>query len=68
MSLKTFHFVFIAICLVMVCGVLVWALAEYAREARGGYLVYAGLCLGAGAGLIGYGKYVFKKLKNISYL
>ena len=68
MSLKAFHIVFIVISTLFVLGFGAWALLQYREE--GGlvnllYSIGAGL---SGAGLIIYGRYFLKKLKDIGYL
>jgi hypothetical protein len=68
MSLKAFHIVFIAASLVLALGFAVWSLAGYVRDRQARDLICGLLSLAAGVGLAIYGKYVLKKLKNISYL
>ncbi len=68
MSLKAFHIVFVAAS-VMLCLVLgAWA---YGRYQQAGIVADLGWSIGsfaAAVGLIGYGWYFLRKLKNISYL
>jgi hypothetical protein len=68
MSLKAFHIVFVAMCILLsfFCGA--WLLHEYASGGGATYLAAGILFLAAGAGLIWYGKSVLRKLKHISYL
>ena len=68
MSLKTFHIVFIAASTLLAFGFGVWELVQYSDRHKLLDLVFGVLSLVAGVGLIFYGKYVLKKLKNISYL
>ena len=68
MSLKTFHLVFIFASTVLAFGFGVWELNQYQAARATLDLVFGILSLAAGVGLIFYGRYVFKKLKNIGYL
>jgi len=68
MSLKAFHVVFITASVLMALGVAAWSLVKYFDLGQ-----MVDLLLGIGSalsaiGLIVYGRYVLKKLKNISYL
>ena len=68
MSLKAFHVVFITASILMALGVGAFSLVKYSDERQ-----LADLLLGIGSvlsafGLVVYGRYVLKKLKNISYL
>jgi len=68
MSLKAFHLVFITLSTLFLIGFGVWAGAHYWSD--GGWVNLA-YCIGAalsGVGLVIYGKYFLRKLKNISYL
>lgn len=68
MSLKAFHIVFVTASTLLAFGFGAWILLDY-RDERAGWQLALGLgSLLAGAGLIAYGRYVLKKLKNISYL
>ena len=68
MSLKAFHVFFIAASLVLALGFAAWSLAGYFRHRQARDLVFGLVSLAAGVGLVIYGKYVLKKLKDISYL
>ena len=68
MSLKAFHIVFVAASILLAFFVGGWCVNEYRRDGQTNDLVYAGLSFLAGVGLIFYGKYVVKKLRNQSYL
>jgi len=68
MSLKTFHIIFIIASTLLAFGFGVWELKQYSAEKLILDLVFGIASLVAGVGLIVYGRYVFKKLKNISYL
>ena len=68
MSLKAFHIVFIAASIVLALGFAAWSLSNYFKDRRTLDLVFGLLSLAAGISLVIYGKYVLRKLKNISYL
>jgi hypothetical protein len=68
MSLKAFHLVFIIASTLLAFGFGAWELNAYHVAGAMMDLVFGVLSLAAGVGLIFYGRYVFKKLKNISYL
>ena len=68
MSLKAFHIVFIAASIVLAMGFAVWSLSSYFKDRQTIDLVFGLLSLAAGVSLVIYGKYVLRKLKNISYL
>ena len=68
MSLKAFHVVFIVASILLSFGLAFWSLTNFSNSGRTGDLVY-GLSSGViGLGLMAYGVYFLKKLKNISYL
>jgi hypothetical protein len=69
MSLKAFHIVFITAATLLAIGFGFWAITQYRVGAGSG----ADLGLGIGSfavagGLLWYGKYFLRKLRNISYL
>lgn len=68
MSLKTFHIVFVAVCVVFTTGFGFWAVRNY--EASGD--VAALVCgIGSFVGAVGlciYGVWFLRKLKGVSYL
>ncbi|MDQ6632559.1 MAG: hypothetical protein M3Y82_12525 [Verrucomicrobiota bacterium] len=69
MSLKTFHVIFIVASTLLAFGFGGWSLHNYFSTARAPLdLVFGLLSILVGLGLIWYGKYFLKKLKNISYL
>jgi hypothetical protein len=68
MSLKAFHIVFIVFSILLAFGFGIWSIAQYAGAGRASDLVFGVVSLAAGVGLIFYGKYVLKKLKDISFL
>jgi hypothetical protein len=68
MSLKAFHIVFVTASILLAFGFGIWSLISYKDESRTLDLVFGIGSLLAGVGLILYGRFVLKKLKNISYL
>ncbi|MEY2410690.1 MAG: hypothetical protein QOF48_3360 [Verrucomicrobiota bacterium] len=68
MSLKAFHIVFIAASILLAFGFSAWAFVNGGDEASGGLRAYAIGSAVMGAVLIGYGVYVLRKLRNVSYL
>jgi hypothetical protein len=68
MSLKTFHLIFIIASTLLAFGFGVWEVNQYKTDGATQDLAFGVLSLAAGVGLIFYGRYVFKKLKDISYL
>jgi hypothetical protein len=69
MSLKTLHIIFITASCLLAFGFGIWMLVQ-ARSAGGGTseMVYGIGSLAVGVGLIIYGRYFLKKLKDQSYL
>jgi hypothetical protein len=68
-SLKTFHFIFIGASFLLALFFAGWGANQYfAHTHRLVDLLVAVLSLGAAVGLIFYGRYFRKKLKNIDYL
>lgn len=68
MSLKVFHFIFIAASILLAVGCGAWALVHYSAEGGQTYLLFAGGSLVSLIGLVFYGNYVRKKLKDMPYL
>ncbi|MEW6160617.1 MAG: hypothetical protein AB1813_24570 [Verrucomicrobiota bacterium] len=69
MSLKAFHIIFITASTLLAFGFAAWALRNFlGPEGTRTDLIYAIGSGVAGIGLIVYGRYFLKKLKNISYL
>ncbi len=68
MSLKAFHIVFITASTLLAFGFGGWMLRAYANGGQAVDLVFGIGSTVAGVGLIIYGKYFLKKLKNINYL
>jgi hypothetical protein len=68
MSLKAFHIVFITASTLLAFGFSAWSLVNYSDGGEWLQLVYGLGSAAAGVGLIVYGRYVLKKLKDISLL
>jgi hypothetical protein len=69
MSLKAFHIIFITASSALAVGCGVWGLKNYfGADGRVLDLLFGLGSLAAGIGLILYGRYFLKKLKNVSYL
>ncbi len=69
MSLKAFHILFIIASFLLALFLGGWCLNEYFTGAhRTGDLLLGLLSLAAAVGLVVYGRYFLKKLKNIDYL
>ncbi|MBA4150187.1 MAG: hypothetical protein H0X66_18925 [Verrucomicrobia bacterium] len=68
MSLKAFHIIFVTACTLLAFGFGAWALHSYSTTKATLDLVMAIVALVCGVGMIWYGRYFLKKLKNISYL
>jgi len=69
MSLKTFHIVFITLSSALALGCGVWLLISgFSADGSKKDILFGISSLLGGVGLIFYGRYFLKKLKNISYL
>ena len=69
MSLKAFHIFFIIASSAVSAGFGIWSLKTYFAEEGGISILWLGVgSLLASVGLIVYGRYFLKKLKNVSYL
>jgi hypothetical protein len=69
MSLKTFHIIFITLSSGLALGCGVWLLVSGLSAGGARKDIFFGISsLLGGVGLIFYGRYFLKKLKNISYL
>ena len=69
MSLKAFHIFFITASSAIAAGFGIWSLKTYFAEEGGVSLIWLGIgSLVASVGLIVYGRYFLKKLKDVSYL
>ena len=68
MSLKAFHVVFICASTLLSLGFGVWEMRAWLEARATLDLVLGSLSLLAGVGLLVYGRYFLKKLRNVSYL
>jgi hypothetical protein len=69
MSLKAFHIVFVVAATTLAAGFGMWAIRDYVAGDHSLTILILGIVsLLLGMGLIWYGKYFLRKLKNISYL
>ena len=68
MSLKAFHIIFVTASTLLAFGFGAWALHSYSTSKSLLELIMGIVAVVMGVGMIWYGKYFLKKLKNISYL
>ena len=68
MSLKAFHIFFVTVSVLLAFGFGVWCFVRFANVRHWLDLLGGLLSVAAGVGLIYYGKYVLRKLKDIPYL
>lgn len=69
MSLKAFHIVFITASVLLVFSFGVWSLTQYfSPDRQPSDLAWGIGSIVAGVGLVIYGKYFLKKLKNVEFL
>lgn len=68
MSLKTFHIIFIAASTLMALGFGIWCLRSYAVNEDTLYFAGAILSFIASVGLVFYGVWFLRKLKNVSFM
>jgi len=68
MSLKAFHVVFVACSVLLMLLLAGWSFGNFRDAGRVADLAYAAGAVFAAIGLLVYGWYFLKKLKNISYL
>lgn len=68
MSLKAFHIVFVSASILLALMFGVWSVMSYFEGGPVRDLIFGIGSLAVAVGLVFYGKYVLKKLKNISYL
>jgi predicted membrane-bound spermidine synthase len=68
MSLKAFHIVFIVASILLALGLGAWEVKAWLDTRRPLDLVFGVGSLVAGIGLIIYGRYFLKKLKQVPYL
>jgi hypothetical protein len=68
MSLKAFHVVFIAASVMLCLGFAGWSFGNYREMSSAKDLYWGVASVLAAVGLLVYGRYFLRKLKNISYL
>ena len=69
MSLKALHIIFVTASTLLAFGFAAWLMNEHLTNgASVNYLVFGIVSALTGVGLIAYGRFFLKKLKNISYL
>ncbi|MCH7589986.1 hypothetical protein IIB34_02995 [PVC group bacterium] len=67
MSLKTFHILFIFASMLLALGFGFWCLNQ-AGDGHTGWALVGWLSFGSVVGLLAYGVWFLKKLKNVSFL
>lgn len=68
MSLKAFHIVFVAASVLLMTFLCGWSFLSYQETRSTEYLVWS-LCAALSVvGLVAYGRYFLRKLRNISFL
>ena len=68
MSLKAFHLVFVTALTSLAFGCSIWKFVTFADTHGASDLIWAIVALFCGIGVLVYGKYFLKKLKNVSFL
>jgi len=68
MSLKAFHIVFVAASVLLGLGFAAWGFVSYADSRNALDLVWGAAGIAMAIGLLFYGKFVLKKLKDLPYL
>ena len=70
MSLKAIHLLFIVVSTLLCFGFSAWAFWAYSNEDMGrqANMVMGSVSVVIGVGLIVYGRYFLKKLRDVSYL
>jgi hypothetical protein len=68
MGIKAFHLVFVALAFLLCLFVGGWGIQGWRSGGGIGQLLFGSGALCVGAGLVGYGRYVLRKLKGMSYL
>lgn len=67
MSLKTFHILFVCVCVVLALGFAAWCFGRYGNDGGVGYGIAAAMSLLAVGGLVYYGVSFLRKLKDVSF-
>lgn len=68
MGIKTFHLVFVAVSLLLCLFVAGWGVHGWRAGGGLGQLLFGCGALVVAVGLVGYGRYVLRKLRGMSYL
>jgi len=68
MSLKAFHIFFVAVSVLIAFGFSVWGFINFADARNWLDFLWGFVGLGMGVGLLFYGKFVLRKLKDLPYL
>ena len=68
MSLKAFHIVFVAASVVLMAFLSGWSLLAYQETHSTEYLVWSLCAASSVVGLVIYGRFFLRKLRNISFL
>jgi hypothetical protein len=68
MSLKAFHIFFIVLSALMCFGIAAFLLQAYGTDGETAKLAEGVLCVGAGIGLLEYGRRFLKKTKAYGYM
>jgi NO-binding membrane sensor protein with MHYT domain len=68
MSLKAFHIVFVAASVLLAFGFAAWGFVNFADDKNALNLLWGGIGIGTGVGLLFYGRFVLRKLKDFPYL
>ena len=68
MSLKAFHIVFVVASVLLAFGFAGWGFVNFADDRNALNLLWGAIGIGMGIGLIFYGRFVLRKLKDFPYL
>ena len=68
MSLKAFHVFFVVVSTLLAVGFGLWAISDFRSNGDVASLVCGIGSLIGGVGLVGYGRWFMRKLKDVSYL
>lgn len=68
MSLKAFHIVFVAASVVLMAFLSGWSFLAYQETQSTEYLVWSLCAASSVVGLVIYGRFFLRKLRNISFL
>lgn len=65
MSLKVFHIFFVVVSTLLMAAFAAWSLREYTRHHDGADLALGGVGILGAAALLVYGRWFWRKLKNM---